>query len=239
MKKTIALLFALSAVAMGAERLTLDWDDNCAAVFPDGKFTWGSDAVTVAVELNLDKMRTTTDSAADAFIFALSTKEDPVLQENWQHGASFEIDSKKNKYIDYLSLKYVCDYNIFSYTLNDVLLNASSAALVYTSDQSGNVSYNINMYLYAYDSNGDLMFFDPHIAKDIEYKYTDSSNGVNKSIVYNATLVEGIDVYAGIEDAGAAADRVLNPTYSPIPEPTTATLSLLALAGLAARRRRR
>lgn len=43
---------------------------------------------------------------------------------------------------------------------------------------------------------------------------------------------------SGLNDSGCKIAN-MSVTYSPVPEPTTATLSLLALAGLAARRRRR
>ena len=55
--------------------------------------------------------------------------------------------------------------------------------------------------------------------------------------------VGNIEVYGSVlspEEMAAAMTNLANPAPTPsVPEPTTATLSLLALAGLAARRRRR
>ena len=63
-----------------------------------------------------------------------------------------------------------------------------------------------------------------------------TDGGSDNFTVYTVTDMSGV---AG--NADAFADYVMTKTYTEpsIPEPTTATLSLLALAGLAARRRRR
>lgn len=58
------------------------------------------------------------------------------------------------------------------------------------------------------------------------------------AIGYDPTYLEGLTIYDGYATAeqAIALNKAVLPT---IPEPTTATLSLLALAGFAARRRRR
>ena len=74
------------------------------------------------------------------------------------------------------------------------------------------------------------------------YEYWDqgsSSYDEVTSIYINTDLVKAVTIMTGeINDATAKAG-VTNLATAMVPEPTTATLSLLALAGLAARRRRR
>lgn len=56
------------------------------------------------------------------------------------------------------------------------------------------------------------------------------------TLTFDETTASNITTWIGV----VTADDLANPTPAPsVPEPTTATLSLLALAGLAARRRRR
>lgn len=60
---------------------------------------------------------------------------------------------------------------------------------------------------------------------------------INKAtLTFDETTASNITTWTGV----VTAEDLANPTPAPsVPEPTTATLSLLALAGLAARRRRR
>lgn len=73
-----------------------------------------------------------------------------------------------------------------------------------------------------------------------EYWGQGSSNYDEVTSIYiNTDLVKAVTIMTGeINDATAKAG-VTNLAAAMVPEPTTATLSLLALAGLAARRRRR
>lgn len=72
------------------------------------------------------------------------------------------------------------------------------------------------------------------------YRASNFSNGSMTSI---AGLVDSVSVYSGALDKIASSSNLAAASQEVIaaslPEPTTATLSLLALAGLAARRRRR
>ncbi|MBR5213269.1 MAG: hypothetical protein IKV92_03315 [Akkermansia sp.] len=65
-------------------------------------------------------------------------------------------------------------------------------------------------------------------------KWKDGISAIT-SLSFNSNAVTSIDVY----DGALAASEAVSKTTAQLPEPTTATLSLLALAGFAARRRRR
>ncbi len=66
------------------------------------------------------------------------------------------------------------------------------------------------------------------------------SEWILESIIYDTEMVESISFYdTALSDEAAYAANVAAIKSSNVPEPTTATLSLLALAGLAARRRRK
>jgi hypothetical protein len=72
--------------------------------------------------------------------------------------------------------------------------------------------------------------------------YTLSVAGANQAMTPTLTWDGGsetLDSYNGNMNGDATITSALNPGTITVPEPTTATLSLLALAGLAARRRRK
>ena len=86
----------------------------------------------------------------------------------------------------------------------------------------------------------DSVTFTTAIQKGVTY--TLSVAGANKAMTPTLTWDGGSETlasYNGNMNGNAAITSALNPGTITIPEPTTATLSLLALAGLAARRRRK
>lgn len=67
-------------------------------------------------------------------------------------------------------------------------------------------------------------------------RWTNGSDLDTHTIGYEPTYLDGLTIYSGYASTEQALELNKNAV---IPEPTTATLSLLALAGLAARRRRK
>ncbi len=125
---------------------------------------------------------------------------------------------------------------------NDVWYGAAGTALTLinsTSSQDGTIAVLSIVYhdgtIKHYDGgNGGLKFTDP-LRSYIGYQY--ESDYINYNDGPISDFSEG---YALKSDAIAAAHKLNTNKISHLaPEPTTATLSLLALAGLAARRRRK
>lgn len=111
--------------------------------------------------------------------------------------------------------------------------NISAASFVYvTNENSPNDIY--QGYLFLRDMDGHEITY---VSEDINAN-RGNDPGEFSLININTKYVNSVQVYA--TNLGAADALVLGKSMLPtVPEPTTATLSLLALAGLAARRRRR
>lgn len=125
----------------------------------------------------------------------------------------------------------------FDTTSNDDGANSEIAALT-VSYGNGTVSYYLRV---SYDEYETVIDKKPEVVD-----CTANLSGLMK-LTYDDTLVKSVVYTEGaVDEAGA---RELNAQYAPekkrpeptpsVPEPATATLSLLALAGLAARRRRK
>lgn len=95
--------------------------------------------------------------------------------------------------------------------------------------------------LYSVYSNGSHTYYS---FDDVTFNTTGNFPNRYASVKSGATAYEleagkYYSVLSGTQSGGAAVKYLSFVATSPIPEPTTATLSLLALAGLAARRRRK
>ena len=226
------LLLAAASAAMAVEPITLNWE-NGTAEFAPNTFGVVDNSVTVAVELNWEAVK---KCDVDTCIFSLNDASHTKL------GMGVEVAS--NKYID-LWYKDRVNYDYISEKLTPSITSAAQAVLVYTSQIVASNTYTLDAYLYLYDESGELLnpgalCFGPKVTDgDIMF-------GTITGISYNAEMVNDgkIEVYnrfvSNENDAAAVAEHVKlssSSSNSSIPEPTTATLSLLALAGLAARRR--
>ena len=104
--------------------------------------------------------------------------------------------------------------------------SAQAVTMFFVGSVSGTYDY-IKAYAYVHNSDGSID------------KYTGTNRFSKKpftnitGVVVNSVAVGSIDVY----DSAMSVEEIEKIALS-VPEPTTATLSLLALAGLAARRRR-
>ena len=249
MKKTLAILLAATGMAMGATPLELNWNDNEANLTKDANnndisYDNGplSNSISVAVTLNWDAMMNAAKTNGTS-IFEIGMSNNTNQGLCVYSGGSKYIDAWLNNadFPDYysedtgISIKYS--------SLTDV----STAALVFTSYHgSKSVTTYFDATLYLWDKYGNLITTMKN--DDGIESYSNSLNGASiQNIAFNQNFVENIAVYNQYiygDEALAAATAVTFPSAPTpgdgnIPEPTTATLSLLALAGLAARRRRR
>ena len=85
----------------------------------------------------------------------------------------------------------------------------------------------------------DSVTFETAIEKGVTYtlSVTGATGAMTPTLTWGVDGVETLKSYNGNMNGNAAITYAVNTEY--IPEPATATLSLLALAGLAARRRRK
>ena len=253
MKKTLTLLFAATSIAMGADdyKIVIDNSQGTASTqtalnnskhqttVVNGENTLTLLTATVAVTLNLSKM----DVDANTPIFTIQGTHSSN-GTNVLYGVGIE----KASFGDCLDTWYGTqpDYQTQTLTLSKTEIeNASYGVVVFTIAHDTTSNYStLSELLFLYDEDGNLM-------NDGKAYPGTTSNGKRKRTYFadfdyiniTSDLVYGAEVYGTVFDDKQLydlADGMMKVCMgnSNIPEPTTATLSLLALAGLAARRRR-
>lgn len=236
------MLLAATSVAFGStNKVTLDNHWNGDTVDLTHTYTEDSEqSITVAVSLNWAEVCKLDD---DAYFFQIN---DTDITSSAIEGMGIDIASGGKAYVgSWLVSKNMPEGGYFSNALDLELSSdwkiAKYATLVFTSQKTGD-DYNMHAYFYLWDANGTPLptTGDPEgtASRGIP------SFGNIGSITINSALVSGIEVYTDIfeqSEAISVSQQFVNKAMGggTIPEPTTATLSLLALAGLAARRRRR
>ena len=235
MKKTLILL-AAAGMAMGETTpLQLQWENNKASLTKDANgndiaypnYDGASNTITVAVSLDWQAIMQKNING-EYVLFEIADNSDK------NHGMLF-YGANPNKYIDAWT-NGVDDYNSCEIEVASNWENASKAAIVYTAFVEGNNSFTtFNVYLYLADNDGNLT-----LMNQVKDYYHGTALEALSTISYNDIVVNNINVYNDIIDPSetlAMAEHVI--ATIPVPEPTTATLSLMALAALAARRRRK
>ena len=231
MKKTLTLLFAAAGFAAAETTpITLAWDNNNATW---GNVDFGADkTISVAVELNWSNV---VNTSALTSIYTIDTND------------------KDDYYLGIRSQKYIGGTNDCSFygTLYDGIINhttldygdklVSYATSILSIENTG-LTYCITNSLYLWDENEELI---TSVSKSDSWNYgfgDYTGISINSNFVVNGNIDVYNNVFKEPEALEGVAKRLLPSAPTPgdgnIPEPTTATLSLLALAGLAARRRR-
>lgn len=250
MKKT--LIFALAAMsAMAADPiLNLTQDDVLAGTYNLAGIT--NHQYTVAFTLDLALMAQTPGQSP---IIALGGMTGTVYGAEliaFDNGGINYATRKKDSMeaaFTFVSSSYnwgsVTDFTSLSETPD--WSNAKSAAFVLVGDIANNKD-RITGYLFILNNDASSLTY----AGTKDWSYNTAIDTLN---VYNAssdasqslTCVDSLQVFTDVMDADAAKNLAMSMmssnstpgTDTTVPEPATATLSLLALAGLAARRRRK
>ena len=224
MKKTITLLLAAAGFAAAAtDPLEITWVDDQATL------TESLDAISVVFTLDFASMGTNRPLYEQVYttIFSWSgTTEEGSENGGVKH---YFLD---DPYFD----EYYNDLQFFApgtSKFGTAFVEGYVKAIVGYTYGAGEVA---NRYITLIDASGN------EIAKAVaSNKMTRDTLSISELTKHAA--VGNIEVYGSVlsaEEMAAAMVNIANPAPTPsVPEPTTATLSLLALAGLAARRRRR
>ncbi len=224
MKKTFTLLFAAAGVAIGATNVTeqLIWNADKTVADLTG-ITFSNNDVSVVITLNWNKI---TDAKYQD-IFTICDKD-----STHKLGVGmFDNDEINLIYTNKGDEGYISYTGAFADVDKDSTGEVQSAAFVFTGTLIGPKQMTINGYLYLWEGTNTsprLVTVTSNREVSMTYNNLTLSNG----------LTDKIEVYTGVVDNPEELASALLIKDDNIPEPTTATLGLLALAGLAARRRR-
>lgn len=239
MKKTLALLLAFAGIASAATEIDLTgkWDGNTAAIsgetFTDGKASF-------VVSLDIDKLASWTPEEGKvplAYLGATNTYQQDIKLglsiDTYNSGiiCPWKNRNEQDTYKGVTATLPIPDKFTYSY-----------ATLLFTVYTDGNNSLGTG-YLYLFDDKLEV----------VDYTMSENCNlgtTILTGIPYSSftidsdyVIADSVAVYNGHfsteDEMKAALKSVLPAADTTVPEPATATLSLLALAGLAARRRRK
>ena len=243
MKKTIITLLALAGVAAAADNAPIEYDayllqlNNTGTKITSltstrGQLWFKEDAATLSswmIEFSLDKL-----NGGNDVLFTNSCGAPGATNERY-------------------GLSVYSWFNQSGVTIGKDKQHFSPAAnITFPSDPKLPVTLR-----FAYDAVGDMAYLYcvetgaiTSIGSDRDYTLTGVTVGGPSDVVGastfwtdggkdNFTIHTVTDMSALAGNADSFAEYVKTKTVPAVPEPTTATLSLLALAGLAARRRRR
>lgn len=224
MKKTFAILMAMAGVAMGA---SLEWNENNIAQLNLEDYI-NRDA-TVVMTVDFSKLD---NENKNQEIFTIIGSDELHIMGVGMYKNTTEFSSVygANGMAEYVT-------GSGAYKVANIE-DAAEAVVVYTCDgrtdaeiANGETMWTLTGYLYTWNSLGEML---PVV--DIVYK-KDIKNTELGYLKKDANLVTDIAIFN--EVVADPEKLALDFKNANIPEPATASLSLLALAGLAARRRRK
>ncbi len=244
MKKTLALFFSFSALAipaLGEEPVTFKTADLT--------LSGNIDSIT-----EINKTMTWTTSGADAIgspvsSYMLTFTFDGFGNSTKKDGAMFTVSRNNSGGSIGLGLAFDYDTTTATGTFN-LSYNTDASTIVDLSTETLDLTAG-HTYAFAYDSTTNTVYLaDTSTKKAVSHTLTDTSYTITALTSGASSLwTQGARVHMTI---GTLTDMsVVNGSSASflasvkagqgmsIPEPATASLSLLALAGLAARRRRR
>ena len=234
MKKTLIALMALAGVA--SAELTLD-----KTLTTGGTYTWDNEAYVTSAAVTLifsstamDKLDTENgwNEAFASFVLSGGT-QNQITVEHSTYSDNSEIRVSNTVLGVSWGGSRMTAFSNADYRNNGAWDTAKYAALTFAVDSTGKTESVFSVI----SATGDITTFG---TAKVETGWTFnsiSSAAINKNT--NPVFVDKAFVYSG-EWTTTDLTAVTNSNLTAlIPEPATATLSLLALAGLAARRRRK
>lgn len=258
MKKTITLIcaLALSTVASAATSVTLGYQSNANSNTPDQAITNGADLFTYSQwgyalylypngNSRLHLAEKSDNDAPTAEKIALTTpgNADYDLKLNSEFG-DYNFSVNEAVYANSFTL-----VNVEDKKLHNLTINFGDSGSITTTNQ-----FNIGQGIHNYDGESQfLISVTGTTTASINRTLITCKAFWNVADVHKAEKLtlsaEGMDGFRNVGVVSSAEDigeyeygLVLNTTsltfVSKVPEPATATLSLLALVGMAARRRR-
>ena len=245
MKKTFSILLASACAAMAATEVSYTPDPVTGAYSltnADGVSQIDGCNVTVAYTFNSSFFQNFTED----FAYPFTLNGVYALNDQRASAEGMLLDKSEDKYI----LKYTASQvtldkdptssnwsnnNLSGYeSLRDAkfdLTSIQALSIVLTVDYaSGSTQGTAYGYVYVLDNNN-------KVTKYSGYRKGSNVNTTNITLLeYDESITGSLKVYNGTMSLDEA--EKLGMSLITVPEPTTATLSLLALVGLAARRRR-
>lgn len=222
MKKTITMLLALAGMACAAEPIiTLDSETTHADLT-------NTTAAYIAAVMDMDTFATLVKNQTSDALVTFNLTAGPDTKQVGAGTVGNDIKGTHNKVGETISNYYTPNGDPFAGLKNKLDFNSLTGAVLTFAYDRGQGS---RIILTTLNEEGVLT---DYVGEIDGLKWASSQiNGANIDAAYVSTA----NVYGGtwkdnMDELTATAHGLL------VPEPATATLSLLALAGLAARRRR-
>ena len=218
MKKTLITLLAVasSAMGMGFSDLT---EFTVAETVDVGSFDFSTNAVTVAVTLNVDVVKGYFQGTGSHLLLDV-TGNNAMGVGTLVKGGNEYLSGAWNQTVDYTMTGSSMDMG------NEAVWSGVEyASLVFSADRTTGARAVLTLG----DAHGCILFQTVGTATGVK-----SSGWVPSGLTLDTTAVTSV----GMTNSYVSVEQAKSIGFNMLPEPATATLSLLALAGLAARRRR-
>ena len=227
MKKTLIALMALAGIACGADSITLDINSFNSSI---QEIAADYSPTSYTLEFTIDSL-TYNGTRFSGFVLRLADNWGIFTQSN-QHIGLDNTDAGDRTWVTATETEgstktwtYTDSTKLDSWLVN-AALDGTSVELDVTSEGSS-ITLTNNSGTFIIETGYSVALSDVVLVTEDKMKDYGSANGVD------------VNNFKGVASISNATLTYTATTNNAVPEPATATLSLLALAGLAARRRRR
>ena len=225
MKKTISLILAASSFAMGATEIPVQWEYGSGS-FQDGTPSNAITPISVLLQIALKEMDalggygpvSLFNWSSDDFLYSGGVAVDPAV------GELYVADGYSNKKAEW-------DLPVWRY---GPATGYEQSLLGYTFTPGGDITISL-INVKTDGSFEEMQQWSTSTSIPADAQITLGSFYYEMDSVTPHSLYNGVLTNAEMESSLKA---IVRPDSPAVPEPTTATLSLMALCGLAARRRR-